>query len=137
MHIGNYSERLKFEVHLLATLPRCTVDVMVTFWACVTTLTLCTGAGEFGIHTRRAIFPASGTRSTAFNPQHQCYEGSHNNQSDLYMGLHHAGLRMSARGFVEGLYGGLVVSGCAPLRGWGGVEGRTLSLTLSLTLSGS
>ena len=73
-------------VHLLATLPFCTVHVTVTFWACITTPvfpTCASRAEKLNILTRRAIFPASTTAGVAVQPQHQRHvgEGSCNDQS--------------------------------------------------------
>lgn len=53
-------------VYLHTTPLRCTVEVMVTFWTFITTVTI--SAAEFGINTRGVIFPASGTIGVAFQP---------------------------------------------------------------------
>ena len=50
-------------VHLQATFLFCTVYAVVTWWTTWTTVTL--NAGEFGIHTRFAVFTASGNPDTS------------------------------------------------------------------------
>ena len=76
------------KVHLLAAERLCTVDVMVTWWTWITTVVII--AGEFGIHAGAAIFPASSTIATAFQPQHWRHvgEGCCNNQGDPKIQFH-------------------------------------------------
>ena len=86
MHMGKMKPQGRSGVHLLATLPRCTVDAMITWWTCVTTVALSTLTGKFCIHAIIVvIFPASSTRAGAFYPPHQCHvhEGCQNKQCDL------------------------------------------------------
>lgn len=58
-----------YGVDLQATLSFCAVSVMVTAWTPIVTNAI--RAGEFGIHSRSAVFPASSTIAVAWQPQHK------------------------------------------------------------------
>ena len=76
--------------NLQAMLFVCTVDAIVTLWACRTTVPMM--AGKFGIYTRLAVFPASSAiGSVAFQCQHQRCVGEascNNNQRDPQIQFH-------------------------------------------------
>ena len=83
LHMGNKKHRLhrylwSWRVHLLATLPLCTVHVTETWWTIITTVVFPSPrlrAADFGIRARWAIFPAGGTTRAAVQPRHQRHVG--------------------------------------------------------------
>ena len=59
-------EFMKLGKDLQATFSICTMEVLVTWWACSNTDSPI--AGHFDIHTLRTLFPASGTVVRARKP---------------------------------------------------------------------
>ena len=86
---GSLNILWSWKAHLLATLPLCTMEGIVTWWTyCTTVITI---TGEFDIRAMVVIiFPTSSTIAGAPQPQHQCHvsEARCNHQGDLYIQFH-------------------------------------------------
>jgi hypothetical protein len=76
-------------IHLLASGSFCTVQVMVTLRAFVSTITIDATTADFDIYTGTVVLPASGTQGAAIQPDGRLEEAGCNKQAVGYREYFH------------------------------------------------